>query len=126
MNNQPKFKKGDRVQIPYLYLTGTVTECIERPNGYRIDCSDGVNRYIVAREVEPYSPTPNMLAIPDDHVFEVKWRKIDAEEDYKNIIVFSGSTGDIWHTSAHGFAFTNNGYTHYLTEADLLKLPFQK
>ena len=69
MNNQPKFKKGDRVQIPYLYLTGTVTECIERPNGYRIDCSDGVNRYIVAREVEPYSPTPDMLAIPVDHVF---------------------------------------------------------
>jgi len=60
------------------------------------------------------SPVVDMLAIPDDHVWPVEWRKI--EDDEYGVIYSNGNS--ITGIKSHA--------THYLTEADLLKLPFQK
>lgn len=54
MNNQPKFKKGDRVRALAVLLL-----------------DNGMREYSPLSELEPYSPTPDMLAIPDDHVWPV-------------------------------------------------------
>ena len=72
MNNQPKFKKGDRVQMCEMHqlrgLTGTVIK-IQTEGSITVKLSDERIITFYDFEIEPYSPAPDMLAIPDDHVF---------------------------------------------------------
>lgn len=60
------------------------------------------------------SPVVDTLAIPDDHVWPVECRKMPDNGD-----------GEIFTDGKH-FSHISIGAAHYLTEADLLKLPFQK
>lgn len=119
MNNQQKFKKGDRVKVTYkdtvMYNeTCTVEEMsdddvlIVRDNGQRYWI---VSDFLV---LVTTSPIPDMLAIPDDYVWPVEWRKMPDNGD-----------GEIFTDGKH-FSHISIGATHYLTESDLLKLPFQK
>lgn len=72
MNNQPKFKKGDRVQMCEQHqlrgLTGTILK-IQKSGTITVKLSDERIIGFFDFELEPYSPTPDILAIPDDHVW---------------------------------------------------------
>lgn len=73
MNTQPKFKEGDRVRVVYKESTlhneiGTVEEVSE--DGVIIVLSNGQRIWLVSKFLTLLeSHTPDMLAIPDDHVW---------------------------------------------------------
>ena len=65
MNNKPKFKKGDIVRV-----FGDLVTIAEVDETYAVLLlDDGTREYCPLSELEPYTQTPDMLAIPDDHVF---------------------------------------------------------
>lgn len=117
MNTQPKFKKGDRVRVIDNHsLKGVITDEWEG-YGWFMKANwteQPIRMFAYELEIEPYSPAPDMLAIPDDHVFRVEWRKID------------GQIGVVFTDGNRVYNRKWFSATHYLTEADLLKLPFQK
>ena len=61
------------------------------------------------------SPVSDMLAIPDDHVWTVEWKPLQPD-----------SIGCIFSNGTEVYPFPSPSTKYYLTEADLLKLPFQK
>ena len=68
MNNQPKY--GDTVTITNGERKGTVGKIGSKVNYSQCTViTDDEFIIISTSDVAPYSPTPDMLAIPDDHVF---------------------------------------------------------
>ena len=118
MNSQPKFKKGDRVRVIGGTRKGEIIRYSLEHLAYEVMCEDFLSRFWYESDLEPLpSPAPDMLAIPDDHVFQVEWRKIDGEA-YNEGIIFTDQN--------HVNHSMRSWHTHYLTSQDLLKIPFKK
>lgn len=69
------------------------------------------------------SPVVDMLAIPDDHVWPVEWKRLEGS-NATGVVLATGNGRGVEFINAK--QFPTGIFTHYLTEADLLKLPFQQ
>ena len=69
MNNKPKFKKGDRVRVIQSIHTGELINMYDIAS-WSVMCDDSLVRIYYETDLKLlHSQTPDMLAIPDDHVF---------------------------------------------------------
>lgn len=114
------FKKGDNVKVirpthPLSGYNGIVLSAM-KTGVVKVRFEHGHDGLIFGFDLSHVvdTPIPDTLAIPDDHVFEVKWRKL--VDGATGIIFTNGQTCDM---------FPSPSTTHYLTESDLLKLKFE-
>lgn len=125
MNNQPKFKKGDGVRVIGGTHKGEIIRYSLEHLAYEVMCEDCFSRFWYESDLESLpSATPDMLAIPDDHVWPVEWKLLQL--DTEKIWVVSDGNTSAFMTGCDASVPLKAGYTHYLTEADILKLPFQQ
>lgn len=126
MNNQPKFKKGDRVRDIKQAITGEIVKFSDFYKEWIILTTSGRKTTSNEKDLQllPF-PAPDMLAIPDDHVWPVEWRKIDHGRGLKATDIISDGKYSVQVATMSFDEIIKANYTHYLTQSDLLKLKFE-
>lgn len=54
------------------------------------------------------------------------WREIEADKRYEDVFVMLDEDWEYFHAKIYGWDLLSDGYTHYLSSEELLKLPTEK